>query len=92
MSEELLPCPFCGSKDLVINKDTDFSIYYVHCRDCLCEGRKTHKIGWVESAQEAINAWNDRDECVKEVVVDQDKFDKFVDSLEKTLKEIKSLK
>jgi Lar family restriction alleviation protein len=64
---KLLPCPFCGRNDLVIREDKsedgDSTItyaYYVFCRDCHCHGRNNYPIGWCESEQAAIEAWNDR--------------------------------
>jgi Lar family restriction alleviation protein len=69
---ELLPCPFCGGKDLVIREDksgdepeddpTDQRTYAYHvfCRGCHAHGRNNYPIGWCESEQAAIEAWNDR--------------------------------
>lgn len=67
MSEELKPCPFCGSPDLEILPEWSDDInpmrviaYFVHCKDCLAQGRMTYPIGWCESELAAIQAWNDR--------------------------------
>lgn len=54
MSEEikLKPCPFCGSKDVVV--DEEYPSRYVRCRGCGVEG------GLRDSRDEAAAAWNRR--------------------------------
>jgi Lar family restriction alleviation protein len=65
-NDKLLPCPFCGSKDLELfpdlAKDDDDRIYAYHvfCNDCHARGRNNYPISWCESKQEAMEAWNDR--------------------------------
>lgn len=58
MSEELKPCPFCGSKEvyrgtfaLGPNMPWNFNI---KCMDCFAEGPIC------DTEQEAISAWNRR--------------------------------
>lgn len=53
-SQELKPCPFCGSSDVHIGQDRGTSWWYVHCSDCQMEG--IYDIG--ESG--AIEQWNTR--------------------------------
>ncbi len=51
MSEELKPCPFCGSHDIMM---TDSRVgWYVLCRACQSSGSPTSEI-------EAIKCWNTR--------------------------------
>ena len=62
----LLPCPFCGSTDLII--DTDYAedddhrayAHHVFCSDCHARGRNQYPISWCETPSMAIDAWNDR--------------------------------
>lgn len=51
MNEELKPCPFCGSKNLCLIRN---SWYWVQCNNCLAE------IGVQESEKDAIEKWNRR--------------------------------
>ncbi len=53
MSEELKPCPFCGSKNIRI-WDNDNILPWVQCNDCLTS------IATRETREEAITAWNRR--------------------------------
>ena len=55
--EELKPCPFCGSDDVVV-EETDTS-GYVRCRGCGAEG------GLRYSHDEAAAAWNSRADAKK---------------------------
>jgi Lar family restriction alleviation protein len=49
---ELLPCPFCDSKNVRAHRGYSF---YVTCQDCGCDGP------WTDySSEEAIAAWNRR--------------------------------
>ena len=48
----LLPCPFCGSADIVVNFD------YVECRACQSHGPY---VDVDEDEQSQIKAWNERD-------------------------------
>ena len=54
MSDELKPCPFCGSKSININGNQK---RYVSCYVC---GART-KNG--NTTKEAINRWNERASC-----------------------------
>jgi Lar family restriction alleviation protein len=64
--KDLLPCPFCGGTDLIV--DTDYArdddirayAYHIFCNDCHATGRNQYPIGWCESEEMAIEAWNDR--------------------------------
>ena len=62
---DLKSCPFCDRNDLCIVKISDEEertyALAVQCRDCLCRGRYCYPIGWVETEQEARQAWNDRE-------------------------------
>ena len=56
MSEELKPCPFCGSDDIdvtytYIEGGVD---YYAECTDCYCRG------AWEPTPEKARAAWNSR--------------------------------
>lgn len=52
MSEDLKPCPFCGSSDT--NENDQGGIAWVGCNDCGTEGPTTDML-W-----EAIELWNRR--------------------------------
>lgn len=61
----VLPCPFCGSYNLIIRYESGYS--FVYCQDCKCEGSKTKMtedyIGafWSNPAvQRAADKWNTR--------------------------------
>jgi len=54
MSEELKPCPFCGSE----NTEFDFEKWVVVCNQCLAKGPYTH----YEPREEAAQLWNSRAE------------------------------
>lgn len=59
MSEELKPCPFCGSEDLIVLCDDKIFGYYhvqegtyVHCNNCKAQGPYV--------GEDAETAWNNR--------------------------------
>jgi Lar family restriction alleviation protein len=59
------PCPFCAGNDLSIRQDmtADGSFpyaMYVFCHTCHARGRNHYKIGWCETEEAAVEAWNDR--------------------------------
>jgi len=58
---ELLPCPFCGSKNLNTSLDTIGKTSCVWCYDCETEGPVKH------TEKEAIEAWNRRTVSLKDV-------------------------
>ncbi|MDN4061182.1 Lar family restriction alleviation protein [Massilia sp. YIM B02769] len=69
MSEELKPCPFCGSKNLSTSaydvQPDNFHNAYVTCGDCEAQGAQAFTLdGWLSSKDEAISeaatAWNRR--------------------------------
>lgn len=51
MSEELKPCPFCGSKDIL---ESGYQVNWITCLNCECDGPLE------KTKQEAIKAWNKR--------------------------------
>lgn len=67
MSEEMKPCPFCGSYDVVV--DETYTSGYVRCRSCGVEGSMR------DSCAEAVAAWNSR-------AIDVDALREVVDELE----------
>ena len=55
MTDELKPCPFCGSEDVQEAGPLGFSqSWVVFCLDCAIEGPKR------EAQADAIAAWNRR--------------------------------
>lgn len=52
MTENLLPCPFCGSEELRISGV--MGSYYVKCQECGCEQNMA------DGFDKAIAAWNRR--------------------------------
>lgn len=58
MTTELLPCPYCGGKNLTVIIDEYFDA--VACRDCESSG-PTGK-----NARDAIKAWNKRQVATNE--------------------------
>ena len=57
MKIELKSCPFCGSKNVVLENKN--GCYQVRCRFCGARG-KYAVAGLPGSRMEAINAWNSR--------------------------------
>lgn len=51
-SKELKPCPFCGGEAALFEQNCDRPWHVL----CYCGGR----VGWFETKQEAIEAWNRR--------------------------------
>lgn len=62
---EILPCPFCGHKDIIIDEqESDFiykdgtpmrgTFYYAECKYCGCS------IGPAPSKEMLVNHWNSR--------------------------------
>lgn len=56
MSEELKPCPFCGSN--IIDLDYGYGEYYAQCADCKVIIYRT-------TSEEVVDAWNERSENEK---------------------------
>lgn len=65
MIEELKPCPFCGNKNLIIQKDYSTkkqNVVAIHCKPCGAIKAKFEKGITVRfnTKKEAIEAWNKR--------------------------------
>jgi len=56
MSEELLPCPFCGDREYVISAEegSRHNWYRVCCDNCTAKGEMA------DSKQQAVKLWNTR--------------------------------
>lgn len=71
VSEELKPCPFCGSPaELCENKTHDF---FVRCTDTCCHARtRNHH----ENSVSAIDSWNERhyDRGLGKMVIETDEY------------------
>lgn len=57
-------CPFCKKNDALTvepdrDKDGRVYAYHVHCHHCGCNGRNRYPIGWCESPEAAVEAWED---------------------------------
>ncbi len=62
MSEELKPCPFCGTSDSFVER-ADFSSAYVFCNHCSAKGPTECQESDEEEipgADAAARAWNKR--------------------------------
>ena len=57
MSDELLPCPFCGAEANVSECQGRDDRFYIWCDGCCCTVM-------YKSKQDAINAWNTRAEPI----------------------------
>lgn len=65
MTENLAPCPFCGSRDLSIERFTalnDASKFFVHCKKCGMSGPSLVSVYCHAGAvlPDLTNAWNSR--------------------------------
>jgi Lar family restriction alleviation protein len=58
MTDELLPCPFCGNAGFVAElQDSDYAkhwYWYAGCTDCTADVR------YFDDKGSAVNAWNTR--------------------------------
>ena len=52
MNDELKPCPFCGGEAII--DGCDETLWIVICKEC------NASIGYKETKEEAIEAWNKR--------------------------------
>ena len=62
MTDELKPCPFCGSEGKLKVADgilDDYTMFYCYCPNGKCIAGGTD---WFRSREEAIEAWNTRAE------------------------------
>ena len=60
MSEELKPCPFCGSR-AEVNYKIDLDSWIVECSNFCCPA--SYMIGWwYDTERDAIDGWNRRTE------------------------------
>ena len=55
MTEELLPCPFCGSTDVEVHSTDRTHVKVVTCGSCYAES------GGSETYIEAVELWNKRE-------------------------------
>ena len=70
MTEELKPCPFCGGEAKVM-RDKCIEVYFVGCSNDKCLGFSA--LGWTyETAEEAIKAWNNRNERICKMIPNGD--------------------
>jgi len=53
MSDELKPCPMCGSSTIMYGLMSGYALWQVVCRDCGIQARGRNKYA-------AINLWNTR--------------------------------
>ncbi len=69
MSEELKPCPFCGSKEVGLHKDNRIFLHqsyhgypdsHNHGYRIECHGKCHAMTCWWHEEQQAISAWNKR--------------------------------
>lgn len=53
---ELKPCPFCGSKQAFIVKNSldESGFFYIECDNCHASS------AWIKEKEENINVWNNR--------------------------------
>ena len=54
LTNELKPCPFCGSDELFIDEGEYRNDYSINCTDCGC------RIGYFDTYAQAASAWNRR--------------------------------
>ena len=65
---ELLPCPFCGSKDVELFKVEEWIgcnryphiTYGIGCNTAGCFLEKDEDMAWFSRKEDAIKAWNTR--------------------------------
>lgn len=69
--KQAAPCPFCKTnQSLYIGEDKSEDddedprtfAYHVGCGICGAKGRNRYPIGWCETPEQAVEAWNDRGE------------------------------
>ena len=64
MTDNLLPCPFCGSTDVRACVDAD-DYRFVNCEHCGARGAKHNE------NRDAVEAWNDRIEVSRDSLLQQ---------------------
>ncbi|MBQ7577610.1 MAG: Lar family restriction alleviation protein [Synergistaceae bacterium] len=56
MSEQLKPCPFCGSEKVELYRDGKGD-YFINCKNCMCLVS-----GFYRTKRESLQVWNTRAE------------------------------
>ena len=59
MSEEIKPCPFCGSDNIKACEQPQDCGWFIRCENCFTEGPSPKDATYWDE-QKAIEIWNDR--------------------------------
>ncbi len=62
MTEQVKPCPFCGSKNIVFCASHGNRLFHIGCADCEAHAQYAY------SRKEAIGNWNRRAEETSEMI------------------------
>ncbi len=84
MKEKLKPCPFCGSKNIVIEGGPISGGFCATCNSCFAVG------SWSHCEDEAIKTWNERAE--KSNRYDKGYLDGYVKAQKEFVKRLKELR
>ena len=62
MSDDLKPCPFCGSDDIQLSTNDDGDPLWVSCEMCECQGpwRNPDNSAYPQTEANYVEAWNRR--------------------------------